>query len=227
MELLHSFLIVISLFFSPPDKNDKITGTKLDEQQQLRLSAAFNQVYGIAENQRIVDYLAEADASLVFRMGNQMANPGAYDRANKVVYFRKEQDINYHVLLEELFHAYQDQVISIGTDHFDQAHINIEFEAKLYSDIIQMKYTDYLVGELGLPLLILGSSSEDYISWIGNITEGHTTYPTWNEMKSRYYEFLEEFSNEKTAYGTAIDLKDQPISLFSVFNPDTLIMSRK
>ncbi len=199
----------------------------LTESQRIKLSETFEKVYSIEENKQIIDYLSDVNAQVDFAINPKMKSPGAYDRKHKLIYFRDAKSINYHVLVEEFFHAYQDQVIGIGNHRYDQAHANIEFEAKLYSDIIQMKYVDYLVGDLDLPLLILGSSSNAYLAWLESATNEFNDYPKWSYMKKEYYYFLEEFAAEKTAYGANTDHKDQPISLFSVFNPNELIKSRR
>lgn len=208
-------------------KSSEVSLLELNEEQQIRLSTTFAQVYSIKENKIIIDCLSDVNARLSFVINPQMKSPGAYNRKNKQILFRESKSINYHVLVEEFFHAYQDQVIGIGSHRYDQAHANIEFEAKLYSDIIQMKYVDYLVGELDLPLLILGSSSDNYLKWLEIATTDFTNDPNWDFMQDKYYHFLEEFTAEKTAYGSTTDHKDQPISLFSVFDPDELIKSRK
>lgn len=227
MHLTLSLILILISSWPSPEKGNSIKGTELNVHQEDRLATTFDHVYSIKENRLIIDLLAEVNATLHFRVAEDMKSPGAYDRENKIVFFRRTEDINYHVLLEELFHAYQDQVISIGNLHFDQAHTNIEFEAKLYSDIIQLKYADFLVGELHLPLIILGCSSETYIEWISTITRQHSGNPDWPETQKRYYEFLQKFAEEKTAYEGEIDLKDQPVSMFSIFDPDELILTRK
>ena len=237
MSAYHFCITVLSLLISSgvsettdASGNLKIDSEKvleLTEDQKLKLANTFEQVYSITENKIIIDYLSDVDAMVGFAMNPEMKSPGAYDRKKKLIYFRESGSINYHVLVEEFFHAYQDQVIGIGNHYYDQALVNIEFEAKLYADIIQMKYTDYLVGELGLPLQILGSSSDGYLNWLKTATSNFSRDPSWLFMQRRYYHFLEEFSLEKTAYGNDIDYKDQPISLFSVFHPDELISSRK
>ncbi|MEL6558519.1 MAG: hypothetical protein AAFQ94_10060 [Bacteroidota bacterium] len=217
----HSYAVISSL------EVEEIKLVELTEAQKFQLASTFEKVYSIEENKLIIDYLSDVNANIGFAMYPEMKSPGAYDRKKKLIYFRESNSINYHVLVEEFFHAYQDQVIGIGNHRYDQAFVNIEFEAKLYADIIQMKYTEYLVGELGLPIQILGSSSESYINWLKSATNNFSKAPDWPFMQRRYYHFLEEFSAEKTAYGKDIDYKDQPLSLFSVFNPDELIKSRR
>lgn len=235
---VYHFLITVALTLTGYSTDHLLTGnpsleteeiklTELTEAQRFQLASTFEQVYSIEENKKIIDYLSDVDANIGFAMNPEMKSPGAYDRKKKLIYFRESNSINYHVLVEEFFHAYQDQVIGIGNHRYDQAFVNIEFEAKLYADIIQMKYTEYLVGDLGLPIQILGSSSEGYLNWLKSATNNFSKAPNWVFMQRRYYHFLEEFSTEKTAYGNDIDYKDQPISLFSVFNPDELIKSRK
>jgi len=59
------------------------------------------------------------------------------------------------------------------------------------------------------------------------MTNDFSKAPEWTVMKRKYYDFLEEFVKEKSAYNIGIDRRDQPISLFSIFQPDQAMLSRK
>jgi len=190
----------------------------LNEGQQLLLAKVYGQVYHIPENKKVIDLLSQHNASIRFVINSNLKSPGAYYKDRKEIHFKDDKSINYHVLVEELFHAYQFQVKKIDLKYVNYSKANIEFEAKVYSDFIQMKYMTYLVGDHDIPLVILGNSSKSYLRWLNQITNNFSTYPKWSRMQKKYFYFMEKFTQEKDAYNFPINKQNLPISLFSVFH---------
>jgi len=95
-------------------KSFKYLAHDLSQEQEVLLSQTFEHVYNIAENKLIIDYLSDVSAVIIFGLDSHQKSPGSYNRKKKLILFKDEKAINYHVLVEELFHAYQHQVITVS-----------------------------------------------------------------------------------------------------------------
>ncbi|MEL7147263.1 MAG: hypothetical protein AAFO69_12895, partial [Bacteroidota bacterium] len=147
-------------------------------------------------------------------------NPGGYNPINNVISFRREDDICYNVLLEELFHVYQNEVE--GLEKFTKGEepikgrSNMEFEAKLYADITNLVNQKLLLDELEVTFQYMGSNGRRYASWLKELTNDFTRYPSWQEMKRDYFDRMQEFIQEKSSYAFPVDKQLQPKTLLKV-----------
>jgi hypothetical protein len=154
--------------------------------------------------------LKSSGFKFTFKIDASLKTPGGYDPNTNTIKFRSTSDINYNSLLEELFHAYQHLIDNIS-EHLVSPYLgrsNIEFEAKLYIDLIALLYDG---------TCCLGGQSNEYLQWLFSITNDGQTAPTWNEIQPYYYYFLELFKQEKPAYNFPTNLELPPNTLFLPF----------
>ena len=193
------------------------TKKELNDSQENKLKIAFKQVYGLSVHRKFVDLLRNR-VKLKYRIDPNQTNPGRYNPTTKEITFRSQNDIEYYTLLEELFHAYQDYVVGLSkfVHSLDKKGVtNFEFEAKLYADITNLANLEY-ISTISSTFQILGSNDENYLTWLTEITEAHKKYPTWDDMKDKYFHFLQEFEKNSPAYNDPIDLQLIPVTIFDV-----------
>lgn len=187
----------------------------LTDQQSNRLKEAFKQVYSIPINAKFLRELLNSGYKVKITINPNLSTPGGFSPSTNTISFRSFDDINYNVVLEEYFHAFQHYRIGIGK-YNNEGNANIEFEAKLYQDIVSRRHLEQLA-EMGLSFYYLGHSSSEYADWLIEITSNHTTYPAWSTIEDKYYDFIELFIQEKTVYASPIDYELEPTTMLYLF----------
>ena len=199
---------------SPSDNllNSITNETSLDQTQQDNLRAAFNEVYSKCSNKNFINSLKNNGFAFRFKIDPNLSTPGGYDPATNTIKFRSTADVNFDTLQEELFHAYQNLTANIsGTLNPPYTgRSNVEFESKVYRDIV------CVLG--GGACSYWGGDTDEYASWLIEITSGWTTYPTWDKMQSKYFRFLVEFVNYNPSYNFPIDYSLAPTAIFKAYN---------
>jgi len=112
---------------------------------------------------------------------------------------------------EEFFHAYQDMYYSGGINQYvDKGRPNIEFEAKLFWDIVATKN--------GIPHTSLAiQDNDEYDKWVRNLTKGGTQVPKWEEMQARYVEFMRIFKVKAPQYNREEIPTMLPSAMLNIF----------
>lgn len=126
-------------------------------------------------NTKMEDFFVSNSIKFDFVYNPQLSAPAAFvPGGSQTIYFRDSPSIQQDALSEELFHAYQQWNYSGGiTQYYQQGLSNIEFEAKLYKDIISSFEGGSLVGvPYGHP------QHAAYQQWILSLTSNLTKYPT-------------------------------------------------
>ena len=193
---------------------------EMNDDQQNKLREVFKQIIGLPVHRKFVNIL-RSRVKLKYRIDPNQDTPGGYDPASKTIKFKSQDYVNYYVLLEEIFHAYQDYVEGISKYAYSldrKGRSNIEFEAKLYADVTLYRNLDYVVGDLQLPVLILGSNTDEYLTWLKNVTSDHTKYPKWDDLKAEYYNRVEKFRQEKPDYNFPVDRTLQPKTFLHILH---------
>ena len=104
-----------------------------------------------------------------FSMNSSMNTNAGYDPATNTVSFKDESQINNQNLMEELFHAYQNNVAYSGgtAQYTTTGRANIEFEAEVVNDI----YTA-VSGQGAWAIIDVG-----YQNWIYSLLSPNDTFP--------------------------------------------------
>lgn len=124
---------------APIEKNyEKIMGiNSLSITQNNLLETALNKLINEqCLTQTVYNSLVGSGVKINFKM-NSGGSLGQYYSDTKTITFKYNSSITAEVLKEELFHAAQDNYYSGGiTQYTNTGRVNIEFEAKLYKDIM-------------------------------------------------------------------------------------------
>ncbi len=146
----------------------------------------------------LYDALIERNVKLNFGMMTNTA-PGGYKPKTGELLFSDNTSITSAVLKEELFHAWQNAYYSGGiAQYLNVGKVNIEFEAKLYQDIIE--------GEDALCCLafrgdhIPAEIKNSYYDWIESIR----FKPDRSFSDSDYTKWLNLFNQYDLEYGSTM-----------------------
>jgi hypothetical protein len=106
-----------------------------------------------------------------FSINSSLNANAAYNPSTNTLSFKDESQINYQNVMEEFFHAYQNNVAYPGgtSQYTTIGRANIEFEAEVISDIIEsigLGGTAYALNDLG------------YIQFINSLVGLNFTFPT-------------------------------------------------
>lgn len=185
----------------------------LDVQQNDKLKEAFNDVYKKCPNKVLIEALHQNGFKFKFKIDGNLTTPGGFDPVTNSIKFRSTNDINFETLQEELFHAYQHLSVSILTQMTSPylGRSNIEFESKVYHDVICYVTNSF-------PCALWGNDSDEYSTWIKEITSEWTKYPTWEKMQGKYYKLLEDFVRYNPNYNFPIDYNLKPAAIFKATN---------
>jgi len=113
---------------------------------------------------------------------------------------------------EEFFHAYQDMYYSGGINQYvNKGRPNIEFEAKLFWDIVSSRS-----GNGGTSLAI--QDNPIYDKWINDLTHDGTQTPQWEEIQPRYFEFMNIFKVKAPQYDKEVIPTLLPSAMLNVLN---------
>lgn len=188
--------------------------------QIAQLDLVFAQIYVIPIHRKFI-YQLKKGLSYKVRINTDQKTSGGYDPRSQTISFRSEKDINYNVLLEELFHVFQDQLE--GLEKFTnkatqyKGRSNIEFEAKLYADLTNLVNQQFLLADLEITFQFLGSNKPDYAEWLIELTDEFKTYPSWETLEADYLSRLRKFVAEKPGYAFPIDEAIKPKAMLKIF----------
>lgn len=142
----------------------------------------------------VYDDLVEHGIKLDFKINSSLTAPASYSPVSKSVDFRSSTDIKSSNLKEELFHAFQDVFYSGGIAQYTSTgKVNIEFEAKLYKDIMAFPCCDAL--NIGTAPESLRNS---YNIWVYSIQENSS-----NLSDSEYQFWLNQFNIYAAPYSSS------------------------
>lgn len=122
-------------------------------------------------------------------MNSALIDPAAYSPGTKSIIFRSLGTITSENLKEELFHAWQDAFYPGGTAQYATiGKVNIEFEAKVFKDIMAFGCCYIFTNPDNIPSNI----RSEYESWISKIKNNQFTitdseYIFWLQMFNQYH----------------------------------------
>jgi hypothetical protein len=165
----------------------------LDSVQSKLLEQAFGELTGVCSDEYIYNELVANNQKFNFEMDSSLPHPAGYDPASKTFKFRDNDAITSGKLKEEFFHAYQDFFYDGGIAQYaDLGRVNIEFEAKLYKDISNVKCCDGFNNE-DCPQKI----KDDYFDWISQLRENPASL-----TNSDYQKWLKFFDTYTPSYSS-------------------------
>ena len=163
-------------------------------------------------NQKIYDILKDASFKFTFKIDPNIAGLAGFMYQDSSLVFRSVDGINDAGLWEELFHAYQHHFYPGGLEAFvDYGRSNIEFEAKLYRDMLLNCCS--LNNYPNIPVEILS----DYEKWVNETSDYQARVPnSFASIQERYWYFLDKFV-EFSPYNYPLDYH-LPDAMFHLFN---------
>ena len=127
---------------NPPQPNDlsKILGNhNLTPAQLAKLETELDNLLNDCLQNHLFNQL-DNGPNINFYIDANLSSYAAYNPSNNDLSFRNEGEINSQNLMEELFHAYQNNIAYPGgtSQYTTVGRANIEFEAEVYSDILEL-----------------------------------------------------------------------------------------
>ncbi|ASZ11547.1 hypothetical protein KTO58_17280 [Chitinophaga pendula] len=190
--------------------------TTMMVQQVAILNRVLEQFLECCINKAFFNQMVTAGVKLDFKVTPMQLSEGGFKPIEMSVSFKGNSAINYDVLTEELFHAYQNLYYpgGIAGKHGTIGGSNLEFEAKLLRDIEIMKKF--------MPCcLTIQTTNEDnaaYFDWLRKITADVTKHPTdFSELQDKYFDFLELFKKSWPAYFLPTDPNLKPEALLNLY----------
>lgn len=178
---------------------------------------ALDQFLNECTNRRMFSYFESNNIKFNFSMNSSTNGSAGYSYTTQGISFMNSSSISYDALQEELFHGLQDNFYQGGLQAIIQnnnyGRSNIEFEAKLYADILKV-----IRGE-GCCMTVQGNNSLDneYYEWIFDFTNEGTSLPnSYSEIQDQYFNYLEAFKSSYPNYSFPTDPNRQPQALFSM-----------
>jgi hypothetical protein len=180
---------------NPTPKTNQILKTNYLNQTQTNLleTALSSLINEHCMTQSAYNMLVNNVIKLDFKMNTLLSIPASYNPTSKSISFRSNSDINSASLKEELFHAAQDAFYPGGTAQYTSTgKVNIEFEAKLYKDIMAFP----CCGALNI-----GTAPENIINsyniWVYSIQDNPS-----NISDSDYQYWLNQFNTYTPDYSS-------------------------
>ena len=175
---------------------------------------------------KMYDYLVQNQVRLDF-MIDSSTGAGGYSPTSKKITFNNTSTLSSSsVLIEELFHAYQDHYYSNGISQYNRTtgFSNIEFEAKFIRDLIQFGYNGYICCSIFVSTSTNYTNQDilDYQDWLDNITQYGTVFPDINSIQSSYFTWMNKFKNANSQYNYPVDNSLLPTAVFNLFSADCL-----
>ena len=160
----------------------------------------------------LYDALVSKNVKLNFGMyysPSENSAPASYNPSDKSVRFRDYNSITAENLKEELFHAWQDAYYPGGIWQYrETGKVNVEFEAKLYQDIIEGEDALCCLAFRGYHIPI--EIRNNYYDWIESIR----FKPDRSFSDSDYTKWLNLFNQYDLEYGSATsDNLQRPLAL--------------
>ncbi len=178
-----------------PEVHPLIRSHTLSTYQLELLLRAFNALQAEGCMQKaLYDALLDRNVKLDFGM-KTMDTPAGYDPRTKTIIFKDQLEINSTNLKEELFHAWQDVYYPGGiTQYLNVGKVNIEFEAKVFNDIIEERDStccwafseadnfptnlsfEYINWIYDIRDIKISLQDIDYLKWLNYFNQYSTTY---------------------------------------------------
>ncbi len=181
-------------------KLDKITiSNTMPLSSKTELREALNDFIANCLQSSVYEQIVIGGIKFNFKINASNPGPASYNPNNRALTFKSASTVTEEFLREELFHGYQDGFYLGGIAQYSNAgKSNIEFEAKLFKDLIG--YVSGYPGQVfGVPY---GNPLHDeYVSWISTITNGFTKFPSILPI-DKYFYFLDAFKQSYTEYNT-------------------------
>lgn len=185
----------------PDEMHPLISSHSLSTPQFELLIQAFNDLQDEGCMQKaLYDALIARNVKLNFGMKTNTA-PGGYNPKTGELLFSDNTSITSAVLKEELFHAWQNAYYSGGiAQYLNVGKVNIEFEAKLYQDIIEGEDASCCLAFRGdhIPVEI----RNNYFFWIESVR----FKPDRSFSDSDYTKWLALFDQYDPEYGSATSI---------------------
>lgn len=170
------------------------------------------------------EFLVQNQVRLDF-MIDPNTGAGGYSAASKKITFNSASTLDSEsVLIEELFHAYQDHFYPNGISQYSRTtsgFSNIEFEAKFFQDLINFNF----IFSGGTCCVMFPSSStissDDlilYQLWLDDITNSGTIFPEFDTISTAYFQWMQVFANTNVQYNFPINSTLLPEGAFSILN---------
>ncbi|MEL6557301.1 MAG: hypothetical protein AAFQ94_03905 [Bacteroidota bacterium] len=179
----------------------------LNNDQYIALANTIKQYTEKCGNKKTYDYLKANSVKLCFDMSSSL-NAGGYNYGTQTISFNGT--IKDEVFAEEFFHAYQDRYYGGLGQYTNTGRVNIEFEAKFYYDLTH--------GGVCCETFKRSDMFLEYFLWLTDITDDFTTFPTWDDMKDKYFYFVDQFKIDQPAYDFPTDPNLKPNALFNALN---------
>jgi hypothetical protein len=144
---------------------------------------------------------------------------GAFSPATLTMTFKYESSIDYRILGEEMFHAFQNSYYPGGTNQYgDIGFSNIEFEHALFRDITAGSMSALAMSRSTDQVL-----KATYVDWLKSITQNDTKFPTsfTAEQEATYFYFLDKFRELYIEYNKPVNLGLKPGAMFDIFSKTT------
>ncbi|RCW34501.1 hypothetical protein [Marinilabilia salmonicolor] len=155
--------------------------------QTLLLEDALKELIGVCSDEYIYNELVAQGKKFNFKMDSSLGGLAGYDPASKTFSFRNNDAISSGKLKEEFFHAFQDAFYPGGTSQYGTTgKVNIEFEAKLYSDLSNVGCC------IGFNMVSCPQKiKDDYLDWIIQLRKNpagllNTDYQQWLKLFNTY-----------------------------------------
>jgi len=166
----------------------------------------------------VYNYLKNNNCSFYNVLYNPNTIVGGYDPYTNILTFTNENAIT-NAFPEEFLHLYQNSYYSGGIGQYSNTgYSNIEFESKIMQDIICV-----LSGGLCPKYGATQNNGSDYLTWIFEITNNASTFPTYTDLlvkypnagNKNYWDFLNDFANDSSRpqYNIPIDYNLLPYAL--------------
>ncbi len=193
---------------------------KIMECEELS-DAQLSQLEGVLANYlsncfllNIYEYQVDNETKLCFKMGSSNDEEGGYQSGEGSILFNSDGSINLITFSEEFFHSYQHTYYgSLPTQAPFFGRSNIEFEAKMYWDIVTQP------GPCCLAIRGVNAPVTEYWLWLSEISNDFTSIPDWNLMQDDYYYWLEKFVEFNPDYNYPIDYNKKPDAMLNFSGP--------
>ncbi|MDD4591110.1 MAG: hypothetical protein PHG06_11890 [Parabacteroides sp.] len=155
-------------------------------------------------HEALYNALVSENVKLDFGMLPNAVNPANYNPYNKSIKFRDYNSITTESIKEELFHAWQDAYYPGGIAQYGKdaqgnklpGYVNVEFEAKVFKDLIMTfgGYSAFLKYDTPEEIEIY----EEYRDWIESVKDD----PSILQNESVYHYWLDLFNEHNPLYSS-------------------------
>lgn len=195
---------------STPIIDDIANNIFLDFTQTKLLEDALDELIDLCSDEYIYNELVAQGKKFNFTMDSSLGGLAGYDPSSKTFKFRNNDAITSGKLKEEFFHAFQDAFYSGGISQYaNTGKANVEFEAKLYQDIVKSNCCLAFDQSIVPYNLIL-----NYMDWVNLIRSNPS-----NLSSKDYKYWVNLFNQYSTSYSSTLSSNLQyPNALISVLS---------